>query len=601
MAKAKEQKVIEIPEYLTVRDLAVLIDASPIDVIKELMSNGIMAGINQQIDYETAAIVVSEMGFEALPQVVEVQEEAVSQGPSAVWRKIYEQEDPAELVLRPPVVTFLGHVDHGKTSLLDKIRLANVQEGEAGGITQHVGAYQVDLEGRKITFLDTPGHEAFTAMRARGAQGADIVVLVVAADDGVMPQTREALAHARAARVPIIVALNKMDRSNAAPERVKQQLVDVGLVPDDWDGDTLVVPVSARTEEGINDLLEAILLVAETADIRANPSGKTMGTVLESRVDKGRGSMATLLVQNGTLHNGDVVLAGTACGRIKALFDQNGSPIESAEPSMPVQVMGLSELPPPGTMFEVAESERGARTIVADRKEEAERSAAMNPPQAISLEDLYARFQAGGPKELNLIVKVDVHGSIEPIVSSLERLAVEEGDAELTVNIIHAEAGNITESDIMLAAVSDAIVIGFQVSVDSGARHQAEAEGVEIRLYDIIYQLLEDVEQALNGLLEPVFEDTVIGTAEVRQLFRVPRVGNIAGCYVLEGEARRNAKARVVRDDKIIHEGEISSLKRFQEDVREVRADFECGVGLAGFDTFREGDLIQFLIRQRVT
>jgi translation initiation factor IF-2 len=602
MTKAKEKKIVEIPDFLTVRELADLIDATPIDVIKELMGNGIMASINQQIDYETAAIVAAEMGYEPSPTAVQEASQEKIAGPAAKWRQVYEHEDPSELVARPPVVTFLGHVDHGKTSLLDKIRVTNVQEGEAGGITQHIGAYQVDLEGRKITFLDTPGHEAFTEMRARGAQGADIVVLVVAADDGVMPQTREALAHARAARVPIVVALNKIDRDNANPDRVKQELAELDLVPDEWDGDTLVVPVSAVTGEGIEDLLGAILLVAETAQICANPNGQTTGTVLESRIEKGRGVVATLLVQNGTLRTGDAIVAGTACGRIKAMFDENGQAAESAGPSTPVLIMGLNELPPPGTSFEAVDSEREARTIAVDRRDDAERAAlAGSRRAAVSLEDLYAQFQAGGTKELNLIVKVDVQGSIEPIISSLERLSVEEKGSELKVNILHAETGNITESDVMLAAASDAVVVGFQVDADSAARRQADMEGVEIRLYDIIYKLIEDIEQALKGLLEPVYQDVVIGEAHVRQVFRIPKIGHIAGCYVQNGEARRNARARVVRDDETLFEGDLSSLKRFQEDVREVRTGFECGIGIDGFEDFEEGDIIQFVVKERVS
>ncbi len=602
MTKAKEKKIVEIPDFLTVRELADLIDATPIDIIKELMGNGIMASINQQIDYETAAIVAAEMGYEPSPTAVQETSQEKIAGPAAKWRQVYEHEDPSELVARPPVVTFLGHVDHGKTSLLDKIRVTNVQEGEAGGITQHIGAYQVDLEGRKITFLDTPGHEAFTEMRARGAQGADIVVLVVAADDGVMPQTREALAHARAARVPIVVALNKIDRDNANPDRVKQELAELDLVPDEWDGDTLVVPVSAVTGEGIEDLLGAILLVAETAQICANPNGQTTGTVLESRIEKGRGVVATLLVQNGTLRTGDAIVAGTACGRIKAMFDENGQAAESAGPSTPVLIMGLNELPPPGTSFEAVDSEREARTIAVDRRDEAERAAlAGSRRAAVSLEDLYAQFQAGGTKELNLIVKVDVQGSIEPIISSLERLSVEEKGSELKVNILHAETGNITESDVMLAAASDAVVVGFQVDADSAARRQADMEGVEIRLYDIIYKLIEDIEQALKGLLEPVYQDVVIGEAHVRQVFRIPKIGHIAGCYVQNGEARRNARARVVRDDETLFEGDLSSLKRFQEDVREVRTGFECGIGIDGFEDFEEGDIIQFVVKERVS
>ena len=602
MPGAKEQNVVELPGFLTVRELANLINATPIDIIKELMSNGVMASINQQIDYETAAIVASEMGYEPHPIAVSEEPQEKVAIPTAKWRQVYEREDPSSLVPRPPVVAFLGHVDHGKTSLLDKIRTANVQAGEVGGITQHIGAYQVDLEGRKITFLDTPGHEAFTEMRARGAQGADIVVLVVAADDGVMPQTREALAHARAASVPIVVALNKIDRSNANPERVKQELSDLGLVPDEWDGDTLVVPVSAVTGDGIGDLMQAILLVAETADIHANPMGKTVGVVLESRFEKGRGVVATLLVQNGTLHTGDTVIADTACGRIKAMFDENGSPVKSAEPSMPAQIMGLNELPLPGTQFDVVRNEREARAIVEERKDTTARAALEGSRRAaVSLEEFYAQFQAGSAKELNLIVKVDVQGSINPIISSLERLSVEEKDAELAVNILHAETGNITESDVMLAAASGAVIVGFQVAVDSAARRQADVAGVEIRIYDIIYELIEDVEQALKGLLEPVYRDVVIGTSEVRQVFRIPKIGNIAGCYVREGEARRNARARVVRNNKPLFEGELSSLKRFQEDVREVRTGFECGIGIEGFDDFEEGDIIQFMAKERVS
>ncbi len=485
-----------------------------------------------------------------------------------------------------------------KTSLLDRIRETNVQGGEAGGITQHIGAYQVVHEGRTITFLDTPGHEAFTAMRARGAQGADIAVLVVAADDGVMPQTREAYNHAKAAGVPIVVAMNKMDRRQANPDKVKQQLADLGLVPDEWDGDTMVVPVSAHTGDGLDDLLEAILLVADDTTIKANPEGQAAGTVLEAELDRSRGVMATLLVQNGTLRRGDVVLAGTSHGRIKAMFDEHGEPVAEATPSTPVQVMGLDAVPVAGTLFEVAESEKEARVTVAER-EATEREPDQTRP-ILTLEELYARFQAGEAKELNLIIKADVQGSLEPIVSSLERLAIEEGERELRVNILHTDTGNINESDVMLAAASSAIVIGFAVSADGAARRRAESEHVEIRQYDIIYKLIEDIEAALEGLLEPVYEDKVIGVVEVRQVFRIPKVGNVAGCYVREGEARRDAQARVIRDHKIIHKGKITSLKRFQEDVREVRTGFECGLNIEGFTNFQEGDVIQFTQRERV-
>ncbi|GAB4470076.1 MAG: hypothetical protein Kow00124_05890 [Anaerolineae bacterium] len=595
MAEAKEKNVVEIPEFVTVRDLAQLMGVTPIDVIKELMRNGIMASINQQIDFETAAIVATEMGFEPKPRTVEpkVVEDTAT---LPAWRRFYEGEDPSQMVTRPPVITVLGHVDHGKTSLLDKIRQTNVQAGEAGGITQHIGAYQVTYEGRKITFLDTPGHEAFTAMRARGAQGADIAILVVAADDGVMPQTKEAIAHVRAAHVPIIVALNKIDRPNANVELVKQQLADNGLVPDEWGGDIMVVPVSALTGEGIDELLAAILLVADETEIKANPRGEPKGTVLEANVDRSRGAMATLLVQNGTLKRGQTVLAGTSYGRIKAMFNENGEEVQEAPPSMPVRVMGLNEAPEPGTTFSVVKSEKEARAIVEERTQ-ARKEEQRRP---FTLEDLYARLREGEAKELNLIVKVDVQGSLEPIVDGLRRIRIKEDDKELKVNILHAEIGNVSESDVMLASASDAVIVGFQVSIDTPAQRRADSEGVEIRLYDIIYKLFEDIELSLKGMLEPVYEDRVIGVAEVRQVFKISKVGRVAGCYVVEGEARRDARGRVVRDKKVIHEGKVTSLKRFQEDVREVRTGFECGINIDGFDAFEEGDRIEFTVRERV-
>lgn len=596
MAEAKERKIIELPGFMTVRELAERMHASPIDVIKELMSNGVMASINQQIDYDTAAIVAAEMGFEPRPELRE-EEVAPSKEAGPAWRHFYEGESSRDLVIRPPVVTILGHVDHGKTSLLDRIRHTNVTEGEAGGITQHIGAYQIDYNGRKITFLDTPGHEAFTAMRARGAQGADIAVLVVAADDGVMPQTREAISHAKAAGVPIIVALNKIDKDNANPDRVKQQLADQGLVPDDWDGNTMVVPVSARTGDGIEDLIEAIVLTADETDIIANPKGKTAGTVIEAEIDRFRGVMATLLVQNGTLQAGDTIIAGSALGRLKAMFNERGEQVKEAGPSTPVQAMGLNEAPEPGTTFEVVKNEKIARGLAEERKGEQAKASQRAP---LTLDELFARFQAGEAKELNLIVKADVQGSLEPIVTSLQKLTVREDDRDLKVNVIHSDVGNITESDVMLASASGAIVIGFQVDVDTAAKRRADSEHVEIRRYDIIYNLLEEVEQALKGLLEPVYEDKVVGVAEVRDVFKISKVGTIAGCIVREGEVRRSAKVRIIRSHQVVHEGSVSSLKRFQEDVREVRQGFECGVAVDGFADFQEGDMIQFLIRERV-
>ncbi len=597
MAGATERSSIEIPGIVTVRELADRMQASPIDVIKLLMNNGVMAGINQQIDYDTAAIVATEMGFEPRPEArEEAPAEAKVSGPA--WRRLYDGEDTSKLVRRPPVITILGHVDHGKTSLLDRIRETNVQAGEAGGITQHIGAYQIVHNGQKITFLDTPGHEAFTAMRARGAQGADIAVLVVAADDGVMPQTREAIAHARAANVPIIVALNKIDRDNANPDRVKQQLSEQGLVPDDWDGETMVVPVSARTGQGLEDLVEAILLVAEETQIVANPSAPAAGTVIEAEMDRFRGVMATLLVQNGTLHTGDVVLAGSSHGRIKAMFNEAGEEIVEALPSTPVRVMGLNAVPEAGTVFEVVKNEKIARGMVAEREQAAQTPAQQRQP--FTLEDLYARFQAGEAKELNLIIKADVQGSLEPILTSLGKVSVKENDRELKVNVIHADIGAITESDVMLGAASHAILIGFGVEPDSAARRRADSEHVEIRTYRVIYELINEVEKALEGLLEPVYEDKVVGLAEVREVFHLSKAGTIAGCYIREGEARRSAKARVIRNHQIVVESSISSLKRFHEDAREVRAGFECGVGVEGFADFQAGDIIQFLIRERV-
>ncbi|MBN2304178.1 MAG: translation initiation factor IF-2 [Anaerolineae bacterium] len=594
---AQQKQILEVPDFITVRELADLIEASPIEVMKELISNGIMASINQQIDFDTAAIVIDGMGFEARPVRPPEPEASEEKRTGPQWRKLYEGQDPDSMVVRPPVVTVLGHVDHGKTSLLDAIRHTKVQVGEAGGITQHIGAYQITHQGRVITFLDTPGHEAFTAMRSRGAQGADIAVLVVAADDGVMPTTREALAHVRAANVPVVVALNKIDRSNANPDRVKQQLSeDLGLEPDEWGGSTLVVPVSAITGEGLDDLLEAVLLVTDSTDIRANPNAAAAGTVLEGRMHTGRGPVATLLVQNGTLRTGDVVIAGLAHGRIKRMFDEHGAVITEAGPSVPVSVMGLDEPPHAGDMFEVSKGIKDARVTTEMRRLEQDEAQTV-APVALSLEDIFARFQAGEAKELLLIIKVDVDGSLEPVVNSVENLEVQ----GLKVRVLHADVGEITENDVNLASASSAVILGFNSHPDPAAARSAESLGVEIRSYNIIYKLIESVELALHGLLEPEYADRVIGVAEVRQLFRVPRIGFIAGSYVLQGTIRRNAKARVRRKSEVLAEGlNVSSLKRFEEDVREVRQDFECGIGLSNFDNFAEGDHIEFYVRERV-
>ncbi len=584
-------KVVELPASITVRDLAERIQTSPIEIIKQLMANGVMANINQEIDFDTAAIVVEEFGYEARPMAPPEAEEEAGELPR--WKVLLSQEPEEALRPRPPVVTVLGHVDHGKTTLLDAIRHTNVAEGEAGGITQHIGAYQVQHNGRLITFLDTPGHEAFTAMRARGAQGADIAVLVVAADDGVMPQTREAIAHARAARVPIVVALNKIDRPNANPDRVKQQLADVGLTPDDWGGDTVVVPVSAKERIGVEDLLEAILLVAEGQDICANPEGKAFGTVIEAEIDRSRGVVATLLVQNGTLRVGEVIAAGTAWGRVRAMFDFQGQPLEEAPPSTPVSVLGLSEVPNPGELFERVESDRQARALVEERKQQAAQPARR---ARRSLEEMFEAFQAGETRELRLVIKADVQGSLEPIMSSLEKLSTD----EVQVNILHAETGNISEGDVMLAAASEAIVIGFNVTADQAAQRAAESEGVQMRYYDVIYRLTEDIEKALKGMLAPESRRVTLGRAEVRAVFNIPRVGKVAGCRVLEGELRRNANVAVIRDGEVIFEGPVASLKHEKEDVREIRAGFECGIGLKGFEAFHEGDILECYIEESV-
>lgn len=594
MSEPQTKNRIEIPDFITVRELATRMDVSPINVIKELMSSGIMANINQQIDFDTAAIVAEEFGYEAVQPQVEVVEEEVGEQP--VWRRILAEEQAADLEPRPPVITMLGHVDHGKTSLLDLIRKTNVQEGEAGGITQHIGAYQATHNGGLITFLDTPGHEAFTAMRARGAQATDIAVLVVAADDGVMPQTREAIDHARAARVPIIVALNKIDLPNANPSVVKQQLAEHGLVPDEWEGDTMVIEVSAKEAWGIEDLLEAILLVAEDIQPRANPKAEASGTVLEARMERGRGVTATVLVQNGTLHVGDTLLVGDHHGRIRSMFDFTGGRIKEAGPSTPVSVSGLDGMPAAGEQFEIVESEKAARKLIAEREqaeitEERER-------RGVSLDEFFSLLQEGEAKTLNLVVKADVQGSLEPIVTSLEKLARDNTDVDL--EILHASTGNVSENDIMLAAASDAVVLGFNVTVDSAARVTASNEGVQVKLYNIIYKLIEDVEKAMRGLLEPEVRERIIGRAEVRATFQISGVGAIAGCFMRTGVARRNARVRVIRDSDLLHTGPVSSLKHLQENVREVKTGFEFGVGVQGFDDFEAGDLLEFFVMEEV-
>jgi translation initiation factor IF-2 len=586
-------KKLELPNTITVRELALRMESSPIQVIKILMSNGVMANINQQVDYDTAAVVAAELGYEVSLETPEPTEEKET-GEIPLWRQLIAGENPKELVQRPPVVTILGHVDHGKTTLLDAIRHTDVAAGEAGGITQHIGAYQIEINGRHITFLDTPGHAAFTAMRARGAQGADIVVLVVAADDGVMPQTREAIAHAKAARVPIVVALNKIDRPDSNPDFVKRQLAELGLVPDDWGGNTMVVPVSARQKTGLEDLLEAVLLIADSSDIRANPKGKVFGTVVEAQVDRAKGVVATLLVQNGTLEMSDIIVAGKAYGRLKALFDHRGRKIHKAGPSTPVQVMGFSDVPEVGEVFTSYGTEREARAVVEERKLKAQ--AAVSSIPKVTLEELFSRAQAGEQKELNLVLKADVQGSLEPIINEIKEL----GKGEIKINILYAEAGNVGENDVILASASKGIIVGFNVSAEAAARRLAETEGVSIRLYEIIYRLTEDIEKALKGMLAPTFREVVTGRAEVLAVFAVSKYGNIAGSKVVQGEIRRNGRVRVVRNNTQIFEGEIASLKIVRDDVREVRQGFECGIGVKGFSDIQVGDSIICFVMERM-
>lgn len=600
----KTPDIILIPDYLTVRELAELIETSPINVMKRLISNGIMAAINEQIDYDTAAIVVEEMGYTAQSAsavAAAEEEEKRAEQREEKWSVMYEGEAPDTLVSRPPIITILGHVDHGKTTLLDVIRKTAVAEGEAGGITQHIGAYQAQHDGQLLTFLDTPGHEAFTAMRARGAQGADIAILVVAADDGVMPTTREALDHARAADVPLVVAITKVDKRNASPEMVKQQLAELELIPDDWDGNTIMIEVDSLSGSGIEDLLEALILVADENEIIANPQGRLRGTVVEAEVDKSRGTMATLLVMNGTMKPGDAVVAGTSYGKVKAMFDSAGTQVKRAIPSMPVSVLGLDSPPAPGVMFEIVKNDKTARSIAEDRRQQArERSTRSQTEAVLTLEDLFKQFQAGSAKELAMVLKADVQGSIQPITDELKNIS-ERNEEGIAIRVLRQEVGRITESDVMLASASNAIIVGFNVSVDIAASAWAEAQGVEIRKYNIIYKLFEDIELALHGMLEPKYANRVVGVAEVRQTFKIPRSGVIAGSMIKQGEARRNAKARLKRGNKIIVESvNVSSLKRFQDDVREVRSGFECGIGLEGISDYKEGDIIEFFVRERV-
>ena len=597
---------VVVGDSITVRDLATLIERSPIDLIKVLMQFGIMAPISHSIDHDTAVILGEEFGVTVNWPQAEAAEEEAGEGKSeetaapttrqTFVKQVLAAESTDQKVLRPPVVAVLGHVDHGKTTLLDQIRHTNVAGGEAGGITQRTGAYQVTVNDQKITFLDTPGHEAFTAMRARGAQVTDIVVLVVAADDGVMPQTKEAINHAKAAGVHIIVALNKIDKANANPDRVMEELSQEGLQPEAWGGETIVVPVSALNGTGIDDLLENILVVAELEEYKANPKGRTIGTVVEAEMDKHRGATATLLVQNGTLKQGDSLVVGAISGRIKAMFDYAGKAIKSAGPSTPVIVLGLSDVPSAGDTFEVAKNDREARRIAADRQMDIDRAANAPAPRRMSLEDLFARIEGGEAKTLNLIVRADMQGTLEPVINSLEEL----GNDEVNIKVLQAAIGDISESDVMLAEASDAIIIGFSVGVDKAAQVRAEASGIEIRRYDIIYKMIEDIEDALTGMLEPIYENVTIGHAEVLKIFKLRR-GTIAGCRVRDGIVKRNALARVQRGkEEIVANAKVETLRRFEEDVAEVRTGFECGIKLSADDDLQENDIIEVYERQRV-
>ncbi len=595
---AVEERVVVLPDSLTVRELADSIDISVIEVMKVLIANGIVASINQQIDFDTASIVCSEFDIEALSQsslaeLAEKEEAAQAQQ----WRQIYIDEKPENLKRRPPIVTILGHVDHGKTTLLDTIRKAHVAEGEAGGITQHIGAYRAQHDGQQITFLDTPGHEAFTAMRARGAHGADIAVLVVAADDGIMPTTREAITHARAANVPIVVAVTKMDLPGANLEQVYQQLAEADLVPAVWDGTTMVEAVSGLSGDGIDDLLEAILLTAGEHDIVANPRANPSGVVLEAEIDPSRGVIATLLVLNGELKRSDTLIAGSTSGRIKAMFDENDRRIDVASPSTPVAVMGLGDLPQPGDSFAWVKNDKSARRLLHERAADLEQGSGRM--DVLSLDDVFARFNRGDAKDLALIVKADFQGTLQPIVESLERMSDENSDG-IQLRILAADIGSIGENDVNLAAASNAIVVGFNVEVDGTARRVADSQGVDIRTWKIIYNLLEDIELAMHGMLEPEDVEESLGRAEVRQVFSNSRVGNIAGSYVREGTVQRNARARVIRAEQVLAEDlRVGSLKRVRDDVREVRAGFECGISLERHSDFQEGDIIEFYVIRR--
>ena len=582
----KTPLTVKIPDEITVGELASRMKKTATELIKVLFMNGIMATVNQTIDFDTAEFVATELGCKVEREIVVTIEE----------RLIDDHEDTDdELVTRSPVVVVMGHVDHGKTSLLDAVRKTNVASGEAGGITQHIGAYTVQINGNPITFLDTPGHAAFTSMRARGAMCTDVAILVVAADDGIMPQTVEAINHAKAANIPIIVAVNKMDKHGASPDRIMQQLTEYELVAEEWGGDTIICPISAKTGMGIDNLLEMVILTAEMQELKANPNRAAKGTVIESRLDKTRGPIATLLVQNGTLKKGDLIIAGTAVGHVRVMTDDKGRAITEAGPSVPVEITGLAETPAPGDEFNAVADERMARQLVEQRKQ-AEKDAAAALQSKVTLDNLFAKMQEGEMKELNLIVKADVQGSAEAVKASLEKLANE----EVRVRVIHAAVGAINESDILLASTSNAIIIGFNVRPDPAAAVSAQRASVDMRMYRVIYDAIEEIEAAMKGMLAPKFREAVIGHAEVRQTYKVSAIGTIAGCYVKDGKITRDAQVRVLRDNIVIYEGKLGSLQRFKDSVKEVASNYECGMSIEKFNDIKEGDIFECFIMEEI-
>ncbi len=582
--RAKKTLVITVPDEITVGDLAALLKRTAAEVIKKLFSLGVMASVNEIIDYDTAEIVATELGAKVKKEVVITIEDRIIDD---------SEDDEANLIPRSPVVVVMGHVDHGKTSLLDAIRNTSVTTTEAGGITQHIGAYRVNLNGQDITFLDTPGHAAFTAMRARGAMATDIAILVVAADDGIMPQTIEAINHAKAAGVSIVVAVNKMDKPDASPDRVLQQLTEHELVPEEWGGDVICVPVSAKTRMNIDKLLESVLLVAEMKELKANPNRAGKGIVIEARLDKGRGPVATILVQNGTVKTGDIIVAGTSVGRIRVMTDDKGNKVDEAGPSVPVEITGLTEVPTGGDSFDCVSDERLARELVEQRKQH-QKEEEFKAFQKVTLDNLFDSINEGELKDLNIIVKADVQGSVEAVRQSLVKLSNE----EVRVNVIHGGVGAINESDVMLANASNAIIVGFNVRPDAVAVTNAERDGVEMRMYRVIYDCIEEIEAAIKGMLAPKFRDVEMGKAEVRNVFKLSSAGMIAGCYVTDGKITRNSKIRVVRDGIVVFEDEIASLKRFKDDVKDVASGYECGIGLQKFNDIKEGDVFEAYITE---